>query len=99
MNIKDRAEMLSGIARQSSSSVTDIVRSDKQAWSDLVKNYPDKWIIYKDLETVDDSREFLCTVLCVCSDDDRISSLKRILRTHKNVGSMRTTSEFNGVMV
>lgn len=95
----NRAMTLNKAASIASAGVTDTVHSDKQAWSDLVKNYPDKWIIYKDLETDEDGREFLCTVLCVCSDDDRISSLKRILKTHKNVGSMRTTSEFNGVMI
>lgn len=72
---------------------------EKQAWSDLVRDYPDKWIIFKDSESVNDDRVFLCTVLCICQDEERIHNLKKLLKIHNNIGSMRTTSDYNGLMV
>jgi hypothetical protein len=100
MNINDRAEMLSGIARQASNVDKQISKPsiDRQAWSDLVRLYPDKWIIYTNQETVDDERMFLCTVLSVCTNNERMSELKRLIPQYKNIGSMRTTDDFNGLI-
>ena len=54
--------------------------SNRFAWSELVEKYPGKWIIYTDVEIVNDERLFLCTVLEICDDDTR--SDKKCLRSY-----------------
>lgn len=54
----------------------DYVRTD---WRTLVYTFPDRWILYTNVDVVDDNRLFLCTVLAIC-DNDTMSPLKIRLR-------------------
>lgn len=71
---------------------------EKSAWSDLVEKYPDKWIIYTDVDIVKDDRLFLCRVLEVC--DDSVRSERKLYYLEKGIKAIatRTTSNFNGSM-
>lgn len=72
--------------------------SNRFAWSELVEKYPGKWIIYTDVEIVNDERLFLCTVLEVCNDDTRSDKKLQYLSNGIKAMAMRTTSDFNGSM-
>ena len=73
-----------------------VSNKEKSAWSELVRKYPDKWIIYTDVDIVNDDRLFLCRVLEICDDNDR--SERKLYYLTKGIKAIatRTSSYFNG---
>ena len=69
------------------------VRTD---WRSLVYTFPDKWILYTNVDIVEGRCLFLCTVLAIC-DNDTVYPLKIRLR-HEGYCpcSLRTTNGITG---
>lgn len=72
-----------------------VSNKEKSAWSELVKKYPDKWIIYTDVDIVKDDRLFLCRVLEVCDDSARSERKLYYLTRGIKAIATRTSSNFN----
>ena len=71
----------------------DYVRTD---WRSLVKTFPDKWILYTNVDVVDDNRLFLCTVIALC-DDDTVDPVQiRLMKEGYYLGAYRTTNGITG---
>lgn len=69
------------------------VRTD---WRSLVKTFPDKWILYTNVDVVDDNRLFLCTVIALC-DDDTVDPVQiRLMKEGYYLGAYRTTNGITG---
>ena len=65
------------------SSKNEIPDLGRFAWSDLVKKYPNKWLIVKDIDMVDDDRIFMCNLIEVCSHENKSS--RRLYYLNKNI--------------
>jgi len=52
----------------------DCSKKRMTAWRDIVREYPNKFILFTDAEVVRDSRIFMCEVLDVC-DGNKLEDL------------------------
>lgn len=69
------------------------VRTD---WRTLVYTFPDRWILYTNVDVVDDNRLFLCTVIALC-DDDTVDPVQiRLMKEGYYLGAYRTTNGITG---
>ena len=77
-------------------SMTSDSKKDKKAWSDIVKENPDRWVMFTDVENVEDERVFLCTVLKICTDEERTSVKASLYDEGYKFLALRTTDNHWG---
>lgn len=70
----------------------EFISNERMDWSEVVKRYPDKWVLFYDFEEVN-GEEVNGLVLCVCNDKDLDANMVKydFLPDDKLVSWTRTT--------
>lgn len=68
----------------------------RMSWSDIVSENPDKWIIFTNIEVVKDDRQFICTVLETCDNEDVEIQTLKFIKMGISAVCMRTTGNLIG---
>lgn len=68
-------------------------------WRSLVETFPEKYIIFTNVNPVPGNLLFLCTVLAVCTDEEVMQLQETLIDEGYKAMTLRTTNKYTGAEV